>query len=103
ATRPQSGGLLVGKYIDVGGQQFDLAVGRHLKMDLHEATALRKHNGDRRADLQDPDVARSLAAAIRPRTERLSSELAMCVPYHSVTFRGQPIVRLVVSGGEATP
>jgi type IV pilus assembly protein PilM len=99
----QSDELLFVKYIDVGGQQFDLAVGRHLKMDLHEATALRKHNGDRRADLQDPDVARSLAEAIRPVIERLSSELAMCVRYHSVTFRGQPIVRLVVSGGEATP
>ena len=23
--------------------------------------------------------------------------------YHSVTFRGQPIVRLVLGGGEATP
>jgi type IV pilus assembly protein PilM len=95
--------LLFVKYIDVGGQQFDLAVGRHLKMDLHEATALRKHNGDRRADLQDPEVARSIADAIRPVLERLISELAMCVRYHSVTFRGQPIVRLVVSGGEATP
>jgi type IV pilus assembly protein PilM len=95
--------LLFVKYIDVGGQQFDLAVARHLKMDLNEATALRKHNGDRRADLQDPEVAKSLSDAMRPVIERLSSELAMCVRYHSVTFRGQPIVRLVVSGGEATP
>ena len=99
----QADELLFVKYIDVGGQQFDLAVGRHLKMDLHEATALRKHNGDRRADLQDPEVARSLSEATRPIIERLTSELAMCVRYHSVTFRGQPIVRMVVSGGEATP
>ena len=40
--------------------------------------------------------------AIRPVMERLTSELAMCVRYHSVTFRGQPIVRVVISGGEAT-
>lgn len=99
----QSDDLLFVKYIDVGGQQFDFAVGRHLKMDLNEAAALRKHNGDRRADLQDPEVARSLSDAVRPVIERLSNELAMCVRYHSVTFRGQPIVRLVVSGGEATP
>jgi type IV pilus assembly protein PilM len=26
----------------------------------------------------------------------------MCIRYHSVTFRGQPIVRLVLTGGEAT-
>ncbi len=98
----QGDDLLFVKYIDVGGQQFDLAVGRHLKMDLHEAIALRKHNGDRRMELQDPEVARSVSEAIRPVIERLTSELAMCVRYHSVTFRGRPIVRMVVSGGEAT-
>jgi type IV pilus assembly protein PilM len=47
-------------------------------------------------------VARSVAEATRPVLERLMSELAMCVRYHSVTFRGQPIARVVVSGGEAT-
>jgi len=99
----QADELLFVKYIDVGGQHFDLAVGRHLKMDLHEAIALRKHNGDRRVEQQDPEVARSVAEAMRPVMERLTSELAMCVRYHSVTFRGQPIVRMVISGGEATP
>src|SRR5262245_7968089 len=99
----QSEDLLFVKYIDVGGQQFDQAVARHLKMDLHEAIALRKHNGDRRADMQDPEVARGVTEAIRPVIDRLTGELAMCIRYHSVTFRGQPIVRMVVSGGEATP
>jgi type IV pilus assembly protein PilM len=94
--------LLFVKYIDIGGQHFDLAIARLLKMDLLEAVALRKHNGDRRLDKQDPEVARSVAEAIRPVVERLGNELAMCVRYHSVTFRGQPIVRLVLSGGEAT-
>jgi type IV pilus assembly protein PilM len=98
----QADELLFAKYVDVGGQHFDLAVARHLKMDLNEATALRKHNGDRRADQQDLEVARTVAEATRPVLERLMSELAMCVRYHSVTFRGQPIARLVVSGGEAT-
>jgi type IV pilus assembly protein PilM len=98
----QSDELLFVKYIDVGGQHLDMAVGRHLKMDLHEAQALRKHNGDRRTDMQDPEIARSLSEAIRPVIERLTNELAMCIRYHSVTFRGQPIVRMVLSGGEAT-
>jgi type IV pilus assembly protein PilM len=69
---------------------------------LHEAIALRKHNGDRRVEMQDPEVSRSVTEAIRPVIERLTSELAMCVRYHSVTFRGRPIVRMVISGGEAT-
>lgn len=94
--------LLFVKYIDIGGQNFDQAVARHLRMELPEAISLRKHNGDRRADMQDPEVARSVAEAMRPTVERLASELAMCVRYHSVTFRGQPLVRLVLGGGEAT-
>jgi type IV pilus assembly protein PilM len=35
--------------------------------------------------------------------ERLGGELSMCVRYHSVTFRGQPLTRMVLGGGEATP
>jgi type IV pilus assembly protein PilM len=90
------------KYIDVGGKQLDEAVARHLKMNLSEAAHLRRHNGDRRAELQDPDVARSVADAVRPVRDRLSNELALCLRYHSVTFRGQPIARLVLGGGEAS-
>jgi len=103
ATIAQGSDLLFVKYIDIGGQHLDAAVARHLKMELPEAAALRRHSGDRRADMQDPEVAQSVAVATRPVLERLATELAMCVRYHSVTFRGQPIVRLVLGGGEATP
>jgi type IV pilus assembly protein PilM len=99
----QGDDLLFVKSIEIGGQHFDLAVARLLKMDLIEATTLRRHHGDRRAEDQDPEVAQSLVEALRPVLERLASELAMCIRYHSVTFRGQPLVRLVLSGGEATP
>ena len=95
--------VLFVKYIDVGGRHLDEAVARHLKMSPLEAAALRRHNGDRRADQQDPEVARSVSEALRPVSERLSGELSLCVRYHSVTFRGQPLVRLVLGGGEATP
>jgi type IV pilus assembly protein PilM len=102
AVIAQGDSLLFVKYIDIGGSHFDAAVARHLKMELPEAVSLRKHNGDRRAELQDPEVARSITEALRPLVDRLTSELAMCVRYHSVTFRGQPLVRLVLGGGEAT-
>jgi len=98
----QGDDLLFVKYIEVGGQHLDTAIATYLKMDLPEAVALRRHSGDRRADMQDPEIARSLTQAARPVLERLAAELAMCVRYHSVTFRGQPIVRLVLGGGEAT-
>jgi type IV pilus assembly protein PilM len=90
------------KYIDVGGDDFDEAVVRHLKMTRSEAAALRRHNGDRRADQRDPEVTRSLAESIRPMLDRLTNELAMCIRYYSVTFRGQPLERLVLGGGEAS-
>lgn len=103
AVIAQGADMLFVKYIDLGGAQLDAAIARHLKMDAGEATLLRKHNGDRRSDQQDPEVARSVAEATRPVLERLGGELAMCTRYHSVTFRGHPLTRLVLGGGEATP
>lgn len=95
--------LLFVKYVEIGGKQFDESVARSLKMELREAAALRRHNGDRRSDRQDPEIARSINEATRPVVDRLANEMAMCVRYHSVTFRGQPLERLVLGGGEATP
>ncbi len=91
------------KYIDVGGRHLDEAVAGHLKMSRAEAAALRRHNGDRRADQRDPEITRSIAESIRPVLDRLSHELSMCLRYHSVTFRGQPLERVVLGGGEANP
>lgn len=90
------------KYIEIGGRHLDEAVAQHLHMEPREAAALRRHNGDRRADQQDPEVARSVAEAVRPVLDRLTAEIGMCLRYHSVTFRGQPIDRLLLGGGEAT-
>jgi type IV pilus assembly protein PilM len=95
--------LLFVKYIPLGGHEFDKAVARNLGMDVAEAAALRRHNGDRRSDRQDPEITRSVSEAVRPVMARLAAEIAMCVRYHSVTFRGQALDRLVLGGGEATP
>jgi type IV pilus assembly protein PilM len=90
------------KYIDVGGRQMDESVARQLQMSLPEALALRRYNGDRRADQRDPEVARSVAESVRPVVDRLGNELSLCIRYFSVTFRGQPLSRIVLGGGEAT-
>ncbi|MCA9121092.1 MAG: pilus assembly protein PilM [Planctomycetaceae bacterium] len=94
--------LLFVKYLDLGGKQFDEAVSRKLKMSIAESASLRRNNGDRRSDRQDPEITRSVADAMRPAVERLASELSMCVRYHSVTFRGRPLGRFVLGGGEAS-
>ncbi|HUT09060.1 MAG TPA: pilus assembly protein PilM [Thermoguttaceae bacterium] len=91
------------KYLDVGGGHLDEAVARHLKMPLPDAAALRRHNGDRRADQRDPEVTRSINESIRPVLGHLIQELSLCLRYYSVTFRGQPLSKLVLGGGEANP
>ncbi|GAA4422566.1 pilus assembly protein PilM [Bremerella cremea] len=98
----QGGQVLFVKYIDVGGRHFDEAVARQLDMSLTDAINLRKHNADRRRGQQTPEVERSVLNAMRDELERLQNELAMCIRYHSVTFRGKPLVRVVLCGGEAT-
>lgn len=90
------------KHVDVGGRQLDAAVARHLRMEPVDAAALRRHHGDRRADQRDPEVTRGVLESIRPVLERLANELSMCVRYYSVTFRGQPLERVVLGGGEAS-
>jgi len=95
--------MLFVKYIDIGGSHLDTAVARHLRMEVKEASALRRHSGDRRTDLQDPEVMKSVAEATRGVVDRLGGELGLCIRYHSVTFRGQPLARAVLGGGEATP
>lgn len=94
--------LLFVKYVDLGGQQMDEAVARHLEIELSDASAIRRHNGDRRVDQQDPEVTRSVTDAIRPVVERLTNEIAMAIRYHSVTFRGRPLTRIILGGGEAS-
>ena len=89
------------KYLDIGGRQLDEAVARHLRMSLSEAAALRRHNGDRRADQRDEEITRGVSESVRPVLERLVNELGMCVRYHSVTFRGQALAKAIVGGGEA--
>lgn len=90
------------KYVSLAGQHLDEAVARHLKMELAQAVALRRNCGDRRTDQQDPEIVRSLAESIRPVLERWVNELSLCLRYYSVTFRGQPLARAILSGGEAT-
>ena len=90
------------KYLEIGGRHLDEAVARHLKMMPADAAALRRHNGERRGSQRDPEIARSVDESVRPVLDRLWHELSLCLRYYSVTFRGQPLSQIVLSGGEAT-
>lgn len=97
----QGSDVLFIKYLAIGGRHLDEAVASRLQMAPDEAWGLRRHNGDRRADQQDPEVNRTIAESVRPVVDRLAGEISLCMRYHSVTFRGQPLARMVLGGGEA--
>ncbi len=90
------------KYIDTGGAAMDRAVASHLSMPRDEAAAIRRNNDDRAPEMQDPEISRTIIEATRPIIDQIRQEISLCVRYHSVTFRGQPITRLLLGGGEAS-
>ena len=89
------------KYLDIGGKQMDESLAAALDMPVEEAAALRRHNFERRTSDQDPELTRSIGQAMRGSIDKLCSEISRCIRYHSVTFRGKPLARMVVGGGEA--
>jgi type IV pilus assembly protein PilM len=90
------------KQIDFGSHQLDEAVAGSLRMKLADAGALRRHGAERRAEERDPEIVEGVGKAVRPVLEAFANDLAMCSRYYSVTFRGQPLSRVVVGGGEAS-
>ena len=98
----QGANALFVKYLDLGGSHMNDAVARGLGMEPSAATMMRMHNGDRRKDQQDPEVAAGVEQALRPVLDQLANELLLCIRYHSVTFRGQRLARVVIGGGEAS-
>lgn len=89
------------KYVDMGGQDFDRAASLALGIGLRDAAAMRARDTNRSEDNED-ELNRSINDAVRPVLEDLAREIGMCIRYHSVTFRGRPIDRVVLSGSEAT-
>jgi type IV pilus assembly protein PilM len=53
-------------------------------------------------DEETDRVCRAVADAIRPHLEDLANEIALCLRYYSVTFRGQYPESVTFTGGEAT-
>lgn len=95
------------KSIDIGGQHLRDAVARKLDIASEEAGALRRRLAEEAAsDANDPanpdGVRQAVYDATRGLVEELARELALCLRYHSVTFRGQRPARVRLTGGEAS-
>ena len=100
------------KRIPIGGRDFAEAVAKQLDLSYEEAVDLRiqflrDHSGDRdegqdSAGAEDLNsVSWTILDAVRGHVEELSREVALCLRYCSVTFRGLRPKRVLMTGGEA--
>lgn len=102
------------KPVEIGGLHLLNAISRKLTISLDEARALRHRLLDTEAapeptpGLSPRDQARrdpvrqAVFDATRSVAEELGQELAMCLRYFTVTFRGHRPTRARLLGGEAT-
>jgi type IV pilus assembly protein PilM len=93
------------KPIEIGGLHLLDAVSRKLSITIDEARALRQRllDGEEAAEInprKDP-VRQAVFDATRSVAEDLGRELAMCLRYYTVTFRGHRAARARIVGGEA--
>ncbi len=102
------------KSIAVGGRRFDQLTATGLGLTVHEAAELRirlhrqgavETAGQESDTLGDELVGESMRQAVlqavRPAYEQLAKEIALCLRYCSVTFRGMRPEAVTVVGGEA--
>lgn len=104
--------LVLVKKIDIGGKDLAEAVAQHLNLSVEEAHELRlqiigEHasaDRDPQSDgkTDDPNsMSWTIIDAVRGKVEELGREIALCLRYCSVTFRGLRPRRVMLTGGQA--
>jgi len=87
--------------LKLGGASLDVAVAQRLGVPLESAALLRSR---RMAAVRgegspvDPAAEEAAQAATRPTLDAIASELALCLRYFGVTFRGGQPARVILSG-----
>jgi type IV pilus assembly protein PilM len=105
-------GLILIKKIDIGGKDLAEAVARQLNLPIEEAAELRRQIIDEHAGAEgssdgesapgDPNsTSWTIVDAVRGKVEELGREVALCLRYCSVTFRGLRPKRVMLTGGQA--
>ncbi|MGQ9505176.1 MAG: pilus assembly protein PilM [Thermogutta sp.] len=98
----RGGHPLFAKYLPFGGDDLDQALVRQFQIPLESALVLRQGYGERRRDQRDPEIVKTVQECLQPLWNSWLEEIARCARYYQVTFRGQPIERVIISGSEAT-
>lgn len=92
------------KPINIGGQRFTSAVSKALTLDAQAATDIRIDRMNAAAtgetDRIDPRIDRAVFDAVRPLITDLVHEVALCLRYYCVTFRGARPQSIFVCGGD---
>ncbi len=98
----RGGRVVFFKMIELGGAALDKAVARALKLPLPEAAERRQALAGSDAADQATGGSPATAAvldALRPTLTELGREIALCLRYYGVTFRGaRPLHALLVGG-----
>ena len=100
------------KSIDIGGRKLTEAVARQLNLEyteaaelrarmMHDGAARRSRQGDAACAHDRDSVEWTVHDAVRGEVEALAREVALCLRYCSVTFRGLRPERITVTGGQA--
>ncbi len=90
------------KSIDIGGEHFNESVSKKLGISIPEARALRRRMCETASPTDRRDsVTRSVFDATRVQMEDLCREMALCLRYYLVTFRGHRPRTVRMVGGEA--
>jgi len=100
------------KPVDIGSDHIQDAVSKKLAISIEEARALRRRLIEAApADISKPEtpeisakrdpVQQALFDAARSTMEDMGREIALCLRYYSVTFRGQRPTKVKLVGGES--
>lgn len=93
------------KPLDFGGRLLDEAAAQRLNMDIASVAELRRDrqrsNIDDGAPPVEPRIDRAVFDAVRPTLTDLAHEIALCVRYLLVTFRGDRPQEILLVGGDA--
>lgn len=92
------------KPLEVGGAQLNAAAGERLGLEPQAVAELRRQrmsNGEGAGEPVDRKVDRAVFEAVRPIIAELAREVALCLRYYGVTFRGARPDECLVVGGES--
>ena len=106
----RNGRIVFFKLIETGGQKFDEEVAQHLNLSVADAAQLRRRQNEagQSGTTQTPaldsgkqeNVEQAVTTALRASIDELAREVALCLRYYSVTFRGKRPESIALIGGE---